>query len=264
MCDDESGPSMHQLIHTILYQLLRSGINRRSRFIQDQHRRIRYRCTGDRQKLSLPLAQIGTVIRQFRLIAIRQSPDKSIRIRQFSRRDHLFIRSIQLSVTDIFHNRIRKQLRILKNNPQRPTQICFFDLVDINTIITDLSILDIIKTVDQIGDRGLSCSGRTNKCNLLTRFCKELDIMQNHLFLIISKIHTIKYHITFQRLISCCIIRFVVMFPCPVTCMFLCFPYLTILNFRINQCNIPFVQFRFFIQDTEDTVCTCQCHNHTV
>ena len=65
------------------------------------------------------------------LSPVYQSPDKSIRIRQFSRRDHLFIRSIQLSVTDIFHNRIRKQLRILKNNPQRPTQICFFDLFDI-------------------------------------------------------------------------------------------------------------------------------------
>ena len=63
--DDESGPSMHQLIHTILYQLLCSGIDRRNRFVQDQHRRICYRCTGDGQKLSLPWLRFAPLFVSF-------------------------------------------------------------------------------------------------------------------------------------------------------------------------------------------------------
>ena len=39
---------------------------------------------------------------------------------------------------------------IMQNDPERSAQICFFDLVDIDPVITDLSVLDIIKTVDQI------------------------------------------------------------------------------------------------------------------
>ena len=50
-------------------------------------------------------------------------------------------------------------------------QISFFDLVDVDTVISDLTVLDIVKTVDQVGDRGLSCTGGTDKGDFLTRRC---------------------------------------------------------------------------------------------
>ena len=48
---------------------------------------------------------------------------------------------------------------ILQYDTQRLTQIRFFDLVDIDAVVTDLTILNIIKTVDQVRDRGLSGTG---------------------------------------------------------------------------------------------------------
>ena len=66
---------------------------------------------------------------------------------------------------------------ILQNDPERSAQICFFDLVDIDPVITDLSVLDIIKTVDQIGDRCLTGSGRADKRDLLSRFRVKLNVM---------------------------------------------------------------------------------------
>ena len=41
-------------------------------------------------------------------------------------------------------------MRILKNDPQGTPQICLFDLINIDAIIADLTILDIIEPVDQI------------------------------------------------------------------------------------------------------------------
>ena len=54
--DDESGSSFHQLIHAVLYNFLGTGIDRAGSLIQDQYRRIRYGCSGNRKQLSLTLA----------------------------------------------------------------------------------------------------------------------------------------------------------------------------------------------------------------
>ena len=54
--DDKGGSALHQLIHAVLYNFLSTGIDGAGSLIQDQHRRIRYRCSGDGQKLSLSLA----------------------------------------------------------------------------------------------------------------------------------------------------------------------------------------------------------------
>ena len=52
VCNHKGGSSAHQLIHTILYQFLRPGINGTGRLIQDQNRRIGNRRPGYRQKLT--------------------------------------------------------------------------------------------------------------------------------------------------------------------------------------------------------------------
>lgn len=48
-------------------------------------------------------------------------------------------------------------------------QIRFLDLVNIDAVVTDLTILNI-KTVDQVRDRGLTGAGGAYECDLLTGF----------------------------------------------------------------------------------------------
>ena len=50
-------------------------------------------------------------------------------------------------------------------------KICLPDLVDVDLIVTDFAVLNVIETVDQICDGRLSCTGRTDKCNLMSGFC---------------------------------------------------------------------------------------------
>ena len=53
--DHKCRSSLHQLVHAVLYDLLCSRINGAGRLIQDQHWRIRDRCSRDREELSLSL-----------------------------------------------------------------------------------------------------------------------------------------------------------------------------------------------------------------
>ena len=71
---------------------------------------------------------------------------------------NLFVCGIQLSITDIIHNRTGKQMRILQDNSQRTAEVILFNLCNVNSVVTDLAFLNIIKTIDQVGDRSLSGS----------------------------------------------------------------------------------------------------------
>ena len=104
---------------------------------------------------------------------------------------------------------------ILQNNAKRSSQVIFFDLSNIDLIVTDLTFLNIIKTVDQIGNGCLSGSGRTDKRDLLTRLCKQRYIVQNNFIRVVAEINMFEYHTALQLAVihrSICLVR---MLPCP-------------------------------------------------
>ena len=55
--DNKYGTPFHQVIHTLLYNLLCPGIDGGCRLIQDQHRRISDGSPGNRKELSLSLGK---------------------------------------------------------------------------------------------------------------------------------------------------------------------------------------------------------------
>ena len=66
---------------------------------------------------------------------------------------------------------------ILQYDSEGTSQIILFDLCNIDSVIADLSFLNIVEAVDQVCDRCFSGSGRTDKCQFLSRFCKQTDVM---------------------------------------------------------------------------------------
>ena len=78
-------------------------------------------------------------------------------------------------------------MRILQDNSQGPAKVIFFNLCDVDSIVADLAFLDIIKTVDQVGDRSLSGSCGTYKSKLLSRLCIQADIFQDYFIFIVAK-----------------------------------------------------------------------------
>ena len=175
--------------------------------------------------------------------------DKSICVCQLCSCHHLGICRIQLAVTNVFHDSCRKQMRILQNDSKRMSQIIFFNFVNINAIITDLSVLNIIKSVNQICNRRLSCTSRADKRNFLTRRCVQIHIMKHDFFRYIAKIYIIKNNISGQLCIRNRTFLLMRMLPCPKpgtrTSRRLC--NLSIFFFCIYKRYISFVCFCLFI-----------------
>ena len=177
---------------------------------------------------------------------MRQTADKSVGIGQLRCRPHFLIRSVQFTVTDILRHGSGKQVGILQHNAQRMPQIRFFDLVDVDAVITDLPVGHIVESVDQIGNRSLSGSGGADEGNLLPRRRGGID------------------HVSLQLHISGGAVRLVEMLPRPHAGALLRLHNLAVLLLRVYQRDIAVVNFRLLIQQREHTVCSGHGHHDEV
>ncbi len=84
-------------------------------------------------------------------------------------------------------------MSILQHDTKGTSQICLTDLVNIDSVIADLYLLNIIKTVDQIGNGRFTGSGGSDKSNLLSRICiKVLHHAARSYHRVISKVYIIQ------------------------------------------------------------------------
>ena len=281
VCDYKYCTVLHQRIHTALYDRLCTCIDRGSRLIKDHNRRVGNRRTGDRDQLTLALRQLRTVGSQNSIVSLRELTDKVMCIRKFCCFDTFLISRLQVAIADVIHNRSGKQIRILKNDSQRMTKICLLDLIDVDIVITDLTVCNIIEAVDQVRDRRFTGTGRTDKCDLLTRLCIERHIIEDLLFAIIAEVNIEETYITAdffigQRSISVRMLprpdircgsirlfsamrtlerqRFLLRNFCQSIAVFL----------AVNESNISVVRFRLFIHKLEDTGGTGHRHDDRV
>ena len=177
MSDHEGGPFCHQTVHALLDVFFRSRIDGTRRFIEDQDRRLGYRRSRDIKKLSLALAQVRAVALQNRVIALGKPHDKGMGRCHLRRLNNFLVGGIKPSVPDIFHNRSRKQMRILKHHGNVAAQLVPLNMADINAVDGDGPALDIVEAVDEVRDRRLSGSRGTHEGDLLSRSRVEADIL---------------------------------------------------------------------------------------
>ena len=116
----------------------------------------------------------------------------------FCRLYNLIIGCIKSSITNILHNSSGKEVCLLKNEAQGSSEILFLDLININAVITDLTVSYVVETVDKVGDSCLSRTGCAYESDFLTRLGKygniEKDLFSRYIF----EINVIKQYVTLK------------------------------------------------------------------
>ena len=175
--DHKGSPFSHQTVHALLDVLFCSRIDGARRFIEDQNRCLGYRRSRDIKKLSLALTQVRAVALQNRVIALGKPHDKGMGRCHLRCLNDLLVGGIKPSVPDIFHDRSRKQVGILKHHGDMAAQLVPLNMADINAVDGDGPALDIIEAVDEVRDRRLSGSRGTHEGDLLPRPRLEANIL---------------------------------------------------------------------------------------
>ena len=202
---------------------------------------------------------------QHGVVSLRQTSDETVRVRKSCRCIDLLVRSIKLAVADILHDCIRKEVSILQNDTERSAEVRLFDLIYVDRIIADLTVLNIIEAIDQVGDSRLAGTGGSDKCNFLSRLRIKLDIVEDHLIVVITEIHAVHDDVSLLKLIGRGAFRFVEMLPRPSSRMLLRLGDVSVLiDDRVHQHDIALIILRLLIEKSEDTIRAGKCHDDRV
>ena len=110
--------------HRLLNLHLGTGIDAAGRLIQNQDLRIRQERARNRQQLLLTLRDVGRLLIENGVIALRQRPDKVVGVGRFGRLDNLLFRGILASIGDIVANGSVEEPRILQHHAEHAAQSC--------------------------------------------------------------------------------------------------------------------------------------------
>ena len=138
----------------------------------------------------------------------------------------------------------RKQIGILQDDSERPTQVVFFYLIYIYTVIAYLAVGNVVKSVDKIGYRRLTCSRCADKRYFLSLRSVYGDVVKDKFILDVSKVDLVEFYLAGKSLVrrsSLCLVR---MFPRPYSRAAVALDELTVSFFRIDERDVSLVCLR--------------------
>ena len=145
------------------------------------------------------------------------------------------------------------------------SQVILFDLGDIDSVIADLTFLNIVETVDQVGDGSFSCTCGAYEGKLLAGLCKETDILKDYFIRVIAEGYILEADISCKFCIGYGAVSGMRMLPCPHAGSFFAFCDISLsIFFRINKLYITFIFFRLLIDQVEDSFSTCKGHDNGI
>ena len=197
MRDDEGRPALHELLHRLLNQMLRTGIDRGGSLVEDQDRIVREQCTGDGQKLLLALGNIGRFLIQLHLVAAGQGADKAICAGCLRGGDDLLVGGIEPAVADILHDGALEQPGVLQYHAEGVTQVAAAEGGHRVAVDADFAAVYIVKTHQKLDDGRLAGACRPDDGDHFSWLDLGVEIVDDDLIRLIAELHVVEGHLAF-------------------------------------------------------------------
>ncbi len=178
--------------------------------------------------------------------------------------DALLVGGIQFAIADVFHDGPGEEVDILQHDAKRAPQIRLVNPADVDAVIDDGTVVNVVEPVDQVGDGRLTGAGGANECQLLSRLCKQRNVVQHRLALFIAEIDIEEPDIAAQLCVGGIAVRPGDL-PGPVMGAGGRFGDRAVGgNLGVDQGDIAVVLLRRLIEKRKDPLCTGQRHDDEV
>ena len=107
----------------------------------------------------------------------------------------LLVGGIQLAEADVVGDGAAEEVRVLQHDAQAAAQGLLRDVPHVDAVVGDDAAAHLVEAVDQVGDGGLSGSRGPHEGDLLPRFGKEREPLEDGLPLHIAKVNVIEAHV---------------------------------------------------------------------
>ena len=168
MGNNQNGAVFHQIINGLLHDFFRFVIERRSRFVQNQNRRIFNKRPCDSDSLLLSARNQNAALADLCIQALIECADKFVETGSFKHFFQTLFRNIGAAEQNIFSDGAAKQEVILKNNGNIATQTLQIDVADIRAVNGNRAVVHIIKARQQSRNGRFPAARITDQRNSLS------------------------------------------------------------------------------------------------
>lgn len=209
---------------------------------RNHDRRISDRGARYSDKMTLTLRQVRAVVRELSRITTRKTRYEIVRARELRRRDALLVGRVETSVADVVHDGSGEQVRLLKDNAERASQVGFHYLVDIYSVVANLSVLYIVETIDQVRYRRLPGAGRSDERHLLSGLSPDGHVVQDRLALLVAEVDIGQSDVALQFGICYRTVFTVRVLPRPSVGALVCLGYASVRRYlRVDEGDVTVV-----------------------
>ena len=185
----------------LLYHGLVLHVQARRRLVQQHDGRIFEQRAGDRDALALTAGQLGAVLADHGVVALRHAAHKLVAVGGTRSRKHFLIGGITTPEADVSHHRVVKEQHVLEDDRVITQQYLGIDARNIHATHGDRAFGSIPKARGQAAHRRLTGTRRTDQRRDLAFLGGKAHIGKNFLAgtavlaRTIAKCHVIEHHI---------------------------------------------------------------------
>ena len=179
--DNKARPAAHHLGKRLLNAYLGEGVDRGSRLVQNQNARVGQHRARYAQKLPLTEAEVVALLADHRVVALRHTADKAVRVGGFCRFDHLFIGRVLGAVAQVFHDCAIEQPALLKHHSKAFSQLIALHCRNINAVKVNAAAVQLVKPHKQVYQRGLSAARGADYRNVAAALDIERKVLYQRL-----------------------------------------------------------------------------------
>ena len=191
MGDGEACLAVHQMVDGVLYQLLRTRINGRSCFIENEKRFSDYESTGNGQQLFLTGGEV-CIILQYGVIALRQGADEVINAHNPAGFFYFFLTDAGAAIGDVVADGVFKGPWVLKNHRKHAVNVGTGHVLCFHAMDGNGTVIDFIEAHEQVDQCRLSGPGGADYGHILPGANVDGEILDDRLAGYIAEINMVE------------------------------------------------------------------------
>ena len=143
------------------------------------------------------MGEVTAIAVETGLIAVGQTADEVVGTYEFGCLYALLVGGVEFTVADIVEHGAREEVGLLKHDAHRFAKALLRDVGNGDAVVEDMALLDLVETVDEVDDGGLSGTRAAHKGDLLAGVSVDVDVVEHLLIRRIAKINIGEIDIAF-------------------------------------------------------------------
>src|SRR5262245_20023534 len=158
MGNEEHRHAAPELIDRTGKLLCRSRVQAAGCLVEDQDAGALEERAGDGDALLLAARKPGTVLADFRLVALRQLLDRVVDLRELAGLHHLVERGVRVGEHEVVVDRAAEQYRLLRHDAEVLPKLIGAQVADVPSVNRDAALLRLVEALQQLCQGALAAA----------------------------------------------------------------------------------------------------------